>query len=121
MRLFHERALPNLADNIKCGNSLIGPDYFTGKLIPDPDEIEDELKRVKPSTGSRLPRSHEAGGFDCIIGNPPYVRCQSGIFGTKPTNNYIRRKYQFSGGRMKTFAFFSRSACELCREGGTFA
>ncbi|MFZ2146016.1 MAG: TaqI-like C-terminal specificity domain-containing protein [Sedimentisphaerales bacterium] len=27
-RLFHERALPDLANNIKCGNSLIAPDFF---------------------------------------------------------------------------------------------
>ena len=27
-RLFQERALPDLGDNIKCGNSLIGPDYY---------------------------------------------------------------------------------------------
>ena len=37
---FGDRALPNLADNIKCGNSLIGPDYFTGKLIADPEEMK---------------------------------------------------------------------------------
>ena len=42
--LFEDRALPNLSENIKCGNSLIGPDYFTGKLIPDPEE----MKRVNP-------------------------------------------------------------------------
>ncbi len=29
-KLFHDRALPNLADNIQCGNSLIGSEYFTG-------------------------------------------------------------------------------------------
>ncbi len=33
---FSDRALPNLADNIKCGNSLIGPDYFMGELIAEP-------------------------------------------------------------------------------------
>ncbi len=27
LRFFHERALPDLGDNIKCGNSLIGPDF----------------------------------------------------------------------------------------------
>src|SRR5206468_3252486 len=27
LRMFHERALPDLASNIKCGNSLIGPDF----------------------------------------------------------------------------------------------
>ena len=28
LRLFHERALPDLSENIKCGNSLIGPDFY---------------------------------------------------------------------------------------------
>lgn len=41
---FGDRALPNLADNIQRGNSLIGTDYFTGVLIVHPDE----LKRVNP-------------------------------------------------------------------------
>jgi len=73
-RLFRDRALPNLSDNIKCGNSLIGPDYFTGKLIPDPDE----LKRVNPfDWKAAFPEAMKAGGFDCIIGNPPYVRIQT--------------------------------------------
>ena len=68
-RLFHDRALPNLADNIKCGNSLIGPDYFTGKLISDPDE----MKRVNPFDWKRgFPDAVNAGGFDCVIGNPPW-------------------------------------------------
>jgi type II restriction/modification system DNA methylase subunit YeeA len=28
LRMFQERALPDLGDNIKCGNSLIGPDFY---------------------------------------------------------------------------------------------
>jgi len=28
LRLFAERALPDLDDNVKCGNSLIGPDFY---------------------------------------------------------------------------------------------
>ena len=39
-----ERALPDLGRNIQCGNSLIGPDYFEGRLFPD----EEELRRVNP-------------------------------------------------------------------------
>ena len=34
MKFFHERALPDLGDNIKCGNSLIGPDFYDGLLNP---------------------------------------------------------------------------------------
>jgi hypothetical protein len=33
MRFFHERALPDLGDNIKCGNSLIGPDFYDGLFV----------------------------------------------------------------------------------------
>ena len=67
---FSDRALPNLADNIKCGNSLIGPDYFTGKLIVDPEE----MKSVNPfDWKQRFPDAMNAGGFDSIIGNPPYL------------------------------------------------
>lgn len=74
MKIFQERALPSLADNIKCGNSLIGPDYFTGKLIPDPEE----LKRVSPFDWNQaFPETMKAGGFDCVIGNPPYIRIQT--------------------------------------------
>ncbi|MDH4244068.1 MAG: N-6 DNA methylase [Nitrospira sp.] len=67
----HERALPDLSQNIKCGNSLIGPDYFTGQLMPD----NDELRRVNPfDWKAEFPEIMKAGGFDAVIGNPPYVR-----------------------------------------------
>jgi hypothetical protein len=72
--LFHDRALPNLADNIKHGNSLIGPDYFTGDLLPAPEEIN----RVNPFDWKQaFPDAMKAGGFDCVIGNPPYIRIQT--------------------------------------------
>src|SRR5207248_9025383 len=32
MKLFRERALPDLDDNVKCGNSLIGPDFYSSQL-----------------------------------------------------------------------------------------
>jgi hypothetical protein len=72
-KLFHERALPNLGENIKCGNSLIGTDYFEGKLISDPDE-KARVNAFDWKLG--FPRTMRAGGFDCVVGNPPYVRIQ---------------------------------------------
>ena len=40
LRLFHERALPDLGDNIKCGNSLIGPDFYQQQQMALLDEEE---------------------------------------------------------------------------------
>ena len=34
LRIFHQRALPDLGDNIKCGNSLIGPDFYQQQQMP---------------------------------------------------------------------------------------
>jgi len=64
-----DRALPNLDQNIKCGNSLIGPDYFADRIVHDPEE----MKRVNPfDWNAEFPEAMRAGGFDCVIGNPPY-------------------------------------------------
>jgi hypothetical protein len=73
LRLLHDRALPDLDRNIQCGNSLIGPDYFSGRLLPDAEE----LARVNPfDWKAAFPEAMAAGGFDAVIGNPPYIRIQ---------------------------------------------
>ncbi|MCK4600810.1 Eco57I restriction-modification methylase domain-containing protein [Candidatus Bipolaricaulota bacterium] len=73
LRLFHERALPDLADNIKCGNSLIGPDFYEGKQL----SLIDEGERYRINAfdwNAEFPEIMQAGGFDAVIGNPPYIR-----------------------------------------------
>jgi REP element-mobilizing transposase RayT len=46
LQLFHDRVLPNIDANIKCGNSLIGPDYWEDRQESMFDE--DEARRVNP-------------------------------------------------------------------------
>ena len=75
LRLFYDRALPNLSENIRCGNSLIGPDFFAqsqGTLF----DLEEQLtinafdwRDPVHGFGTIL----KNGGFDAVIGNPPYV------------------------------------------------
>jgi type I restriction-modification system DNA methylase subunit len=69
--LFHERALPDLGSNIKCGNSLIGPDFYEGKQM---SLFEDEERyRINVFDWKKeFPEIMKSGGFDAVIGNPPY-------------------------------------------------
>ncbi len=76
LRLFHERALPDLAENIKCGNSLIGPDFYEGQQLGLIGE--EERYRVNAfDWNAEFPEIMKAGGFDSVIGNPPYIRIQA--------------------------------------------
>ena len=71
LTLGFERVLPDLGQNIRCGNSLIGWDYFQGQMFPD----EEEIQRVNPFDWQRaFPHVFAEGGFDAVIGNPPYIR-----------------------------------------------
>jgi hypothetical protein len=110
LTLFNERALPNLDNNIKCGNSLIGPDYFTGQIIPDADE----LRRVNPFDWKQgFPEAMQAGGFDCVIGNPPY-----GAFFNDKEKDYIRTKYKSYKYKYDSYIYFIEKALQLAIKKG---
>ena len=111
MQLFQERALPNLTNNIKCGNSLIGPDYFSGTLFPDPEE----LSRINPfDWKAEFTEVMTIGGFDCVIGNPPYVRQE--LLGESKT--YFQRQYAVFHGIADLYSYFIECGVSLLKEGG---
>lgn len=70
------KALPNLKDNIKNGNSLVDDNFFN--FMPGAINNNDLLFELRPfdwqTEFSFLTRT---GGFDAIVGNPPYVRIQN--------------------------------------------
>ncbi|MEP7199915.1 MAG: N-6 DNA methylase [Chloroflexota bacterium] len=104
-----ERALPNLDQNIQCGNSLIGPDYFGDQLLPDADE----LKRINPfDWASAFPAVMKAGGFDCVIGNPPYVLLQD-EFRDDYQLKYLRKRYDAASYKVDTYHLFIERGIEL--------
>ena len=84
LALWLHTALPNrplttLDHNIRCGNSLIDPDFYNfkqEKLL-----TEDEQERInafdwQKSFPEVFIREEGRIGFDCVIGNPPYVKLQ---------------------------------------------
>ena len=78
LKLFHERALPDLGNNIKCGNSLIGPDFYENQqmfLLDEEDRYRINVFDWKGKEG--FAEIMKDGGFDAVIGNPPYVFTRS--------------------------------------------
>lgn len=67
LKLSVERILPDLSDNIKCGNSLIGSDFNDGLFS------NDEHKKINPfDWNTEFADIMKKGGFDAVIGNPPW-------------------------------------------------
>jgi type I restriction-modification system DNA methylase subunit len=112
-----KRLLPDLSRNIVCGNSLIGRDILRGQLFPSEEE-----KKLNPMDfEDAFPEIIKRGGFDAIIGNPPYIQLSMEVFRDENANRYLRDTYRFSGGRLNTFAFFFERARQKTREAGKFA
>jgi len=115
--LWRERALPDLGNNIKCGNSLIGPDYFEVQLLPD----EEEMRRVNPfDWETEFPEIMAAGGFDVVIGNPPYVfgRDWKALNIGDDIKEYLGATYKSSPYQLDMFSIFMEKASCLCKLAG---
>lgn len=73
---YKQKVLPNLEENIKCGNSLVDNTYF--EYNPDAIENDELLFKLKPFNWlEEFPFLVETNGFDALVGNPPYVRIQN--------------------------------------------
>ncbi len=153
LRLFNERVLPTLDENIKSGNSLVDIDFYSGELdfgeekkikpfswqraFPEVfkinllkenrdfkrqyvkvkkqyEEAEDLLNKYllqEPKTAYG-----ESGGFDIVIGNPPYIMLQN--LETKEIFDYSLRKFRSAKYKIDTYQLFIEQAVNLLKHGG---
>jgi SAM-dependent methyltransferase len=116
MLLFHERALPDLDRNIRCGNSLIGTDYAeqVQTLFDEPDL----LRSINPfDWRAEFPAAFIDGGFDVVIGNPPYVLLQDTLRDDAQLA-YYRDRYEVASYKLDTYHLFMEKAVRLTKRGG---
>lgn len=113
LRFYHERALPDLGRNIKCGNSLIGPDFYDQQEMDFLDE--EERYRINVfDWNTEFSEIMKAGGFDAVIGNPPW-----GALLTEPELEYLRRKNRDIIVRMiDSFMYFVHQTSQRVHERG---
>lgn len=114
LRLFQQRALPDLGDNIKCGNSLIGEDFYQEQSLLSLGHEEKLRINVFNWTGPHgFPEIMNQSGFDAILGNPPY-----GASLNENELTYLRNHYNSSTKDFDTYSLFIEKAVGLARKGG---
>jgi type I restriction-modification system DNA methylase subunit len=107
-----EALLPSLSKNIVCGNSLIGWDITEGKLFDTADE-----RGLNPMNfEDAFPEVMKRGGFDAIVGNPPYVR-QEMLGNIKP---YLQKHYKTYHGVADLYVYFFERDASLLKPDGVF-
>lgn len=108
------KLLPNLSNNIKCGNSLIGSDYYNDKNLNLFGK--EEMKNINVFDWNKeFPEIFKNGGFDCVIGNPPYVVLSSEYYAL----NYFKNIFLTpKGGKVNLYKLFiEKSICLLKKIG----
>jgi hypothetical protein len=121
LRLFHERALPDLGDNIKCGNSIIGRDFYENEQMSLLDDEERYRVNVFDWWGSDgFSEIMKGGGFDAVIGNPPYVNAWE-LYNSMPhVRHFINSHSTFSTAERHwdLYILFLERSLQLARQRG---
>ncbi len=120
LRLFHERALPDLERNIKCGNSLIDSNFYEIHQLPLFDE-ETQYRVNAFDWAAAFPQVFEGDdpGFDAVIGNPPYIRIQALKEWAPLEIEYYKKVYQAaSKGNYDIYVVFVEKALSLLSKQG---
>jgi predicted type IV restriction endonuclease len=124
LSLWQERVLPDLGRNIQCGNSLIGPDFYQGKQASFLD-MEEQYRINVFDWQAAFPQvfkaeSHPAGGgFDVVIGNPPYIRIQAlKEWAPREVEFYKQRYTSASKGNYDIYVVFVERCLGLLNKNG---
>lgn len=95
------KKLTSLDKNIRCGNSLIDdPSVAGGKAFKWSDEFSDIIN---------------SGGFDVVVGNPPYTY-RNAI--SEDEKAYFKNNYRSVEGNFDLYKFFTEKLRDLAKDGG---
>jgi hypothetical protein len=105
--------LRGLRANIRCGDALLGPDF---------PPLPEGQGRERPVAWKRdfapVWRGSD-GGFDAVIGNPPYVNIRR-LTSSRgaAVKRYLRSHYQCARGAFDLYVLFLELAFQVLRPGG---
>ncbi|WP_201548963.1 Eco57I restriction-modification methylase domain-containing protein [Psychrobacter fjordensis] len=98
------RKLNNLNDNIQCGNSL----------IDDPAVAGDKAFNWQAA----FPQVFAKGGFDVVIGNPPYLRVQGLKSHFQNETVYYEKNFESATRRYDIYSLFIEKSSKIINNEG---
>lgn len=93
------KTLTTLDDNLKVGDSLIEDSNFSRRAFTWREDFKEIM---------------ESGGFDVVIGNPPYVRMEH----LKHLKPYLEKRYEVTADRADLYSYFYENGLRLLKNGG---
>jgi len=117
--MFKGALLPDLTKNIRCGNSLIAPADIPAEIRDD----EARSRRVRAflwdDAGTGFGRIMRRGGFDAVIGNPPYLRIQELVRFAQDEVSVLQKSYpDAADGNFDIYVAFVQKALSVLRDTG---
>ncbi len=103
-----QQPLPDLSHNIHCGNAVIGEDF----------EWDNSSQSNSINWQKAFPKVLQSGGFNVIIGNPPYVDSEWMTKYLPGWRQYCTSHYKSATGNWDLFCVFIEKALMLCRPNG---
>jgi len=102
------RKLNSLNNNIKCGNSLISDPSIAGEKAFDWEK--------------EFPQVFEKGGFDVVIGNPPYVNAiELKKSYSDSEYEYLKKTYSTAKGTVDLYVYFFEKGLSIIKQNGFLA
>jgi type I restriction-modification system DNA methylase subunit len=102
------RKLNSLNENIKCGNSLISDPAIAGEKAFN---WQEQFSKV-----------FEKGGFDVVIGNPPYVNAiELKKSYSDEEYNYLKKQYVTAKGTVDLYIYFFEKGLSMLKPNGVLA
>lgn len=96
--------LTSLDENIQVGNSLVSDEEVAGKKAVD-------WARLFPEVMGN-------GGFDVVVGNPPYVDSQTMVRHQQAERKWISENWRSASGNWDLYVPFLELSLQLLRPGG---
>ena len=111
-----ERALPDLGNNIKCGNSLIGPKFYDAGMLPLGDYAPEKVNVFDWAGDDGFPGIMSSGGFRVVVGNPPYIFAREHM--SKEEKKYYSNHYELAWEKYNTYLLFMEALLSLLSTNG---